>query len=156
MMTTCHLILFSIVFLEWVTLFEQRWVTSRELRSLFGDAGVNVLPFGVLHGLFSCFCVVVSRDANHEEAAPRAGTVTGGERPTREPLCPQGKKGRMERAAALTGFAVRPMIAARYERPRAEGRRPAYRSGKTCLASRGWHGEMTGRLAEKLKCHAAS
>ena len=33
MMTTCHLILFSIVFLEWVTLFEQRWVTSRERRS---------------------------------------------------------------------------------------------------------------------------
>ena len=31
-MTTCHPILFTIVFLAWVILFEQRWVTSRERR----------------------------------------------------------------------------------------------------------------------------
>ena len=41
MMTPCHSILFIIVFLVWVTLFEQGWVTSRECRR---DLGVEDYP----------------------------------------------------------------------------------------------------------------
>src|SRR5271167_4421889 len=82
------------------------------LNNPLGDAGVNVLPFGVLH----C-CSPVS--------APRFLVTRTWRGRTQEPgPSPEGNAqhgspvhaGRMERAAALTGPAGRPMIASGYEK----------------------------------------
>jgi hypothetical protein len=70
------------------------------------------LPFGILHVLFSCFCAALSRDANMERPDQKPGPSPEGNAQHGSPV----HAGRMERAAALTGPAGRPMIASGYEK----------------------------------------
>ncbi len=66
-----------------------------------GDAGVNVLPFCVLHCLFSFFCAAVSRDASMKRPGEERGLSPKGNGQ-------HGSASRMERAAALTGTPTGP------------------------------------------------
>ena len=99
-----------------------------------GDAGINVLPFGALH-----VCSPVS--------APRfLVTRTWRGRTTERGPSPEGnaqhgtpaKAGGMERAAALTGPAGRPMIASGYEK-----------------AGRGWTNSLLPNGMKNVSAHLA-